>query len=284
MRCLAGGAPCQQTGGGVGGRRVCGRSGVCVWRGEGGAGAAAHRDMYTQSHDACGSLSKAQGGSGIASRRRCRHGVVEAGASDGGGSGEGMGIASDDSEDFGALALPEVRRGGATAPRAGAAAAAHAPCHGTSRRSARSGRLSASSSSCAATRVSPSLVEWRRPVWSRRSQCPMCGGHPASPCTSCLDDEHKNDVIPTPALCASPQDVTSLDPQVLSTLPTSVQLEILEKMRDAQNAGGWAPSQDGCSCVCVCGWVGGRGGDVGVGQGMMGGGIRAASVPETAPR
>ena len=34
-----------------------------------------------------------------------------------------------------------------------------------------------------------------------------------------------------------PADISSLDPAVLSTLPQSVQLDILEKMRDAQQAG-----------------------------------------------
>jgi hypothetical protein len=34
-----------------------------------------------------------------------------------------------------------------------------------------------------------------------------------------------------------PSDIRSLDPAVLSTLPQSVQLDILEKMRDAQQAG-----------------------------------------------
>jgi hypothetical protein len=34
-----------------------------------------------------------------------------------------------------------------------------------------------------------------------------------------------------------PADVSNLDPAVLSTLPQSVQLDILEKMRDAQQTG-----------------------------------------------
>ncbi len=52
---------------------------------------------------------------------------------------------------------------------------------------------------------------------------------------------------------ALPEDLSSIDPAVLSTLPTSLQLDILEKMRDAQIAGGWYA---GGVCreqgVCVC--------------------------------
>lgn len=40
------------------------------------------------------------------------------------------------------------------------------------------------------------------------------------------------------ALLALPEDLSSLDAEVLSTLPQSVQLEILDKMRDSQAAGG----------------------------------------------
>eukprot|EP00955_Chlamydomonas_euryale_P053707 355589-Chlamydomonas_euryale.AAC.2 len=39
------------------------------------------------------------------------------------------------------------------------------------------------------------------------------------------------------ALAMLPSDLTTLDAEVLSTLPQSLQLEILEKMRDAQFAG-----------------------------------------------
>lgn len=55
------------------------------------------------------------------------------------------------------------------------------------------------------------------------------------------DAEEEEDDDDTDALLASmmvlPEDLSSVDPAVLSTLPTSLQLDILEKMRDAQMAG-----------------------------------------------
>lgn len=38
-------------------------------------------------------------------------------------------------------------------------------------------------------------------------------------------------------LASLPDDPSSLDPEALSALPQSVQLEVFERIRDAQNAG-----------------------------------------------
>eukprot|EP00878_Enallax_costatus_P031248 GHUV01034152.1.p1 GENE.GHUV01034152.1~~GHUV01034152.1.p1 ORF type:complete len:485 (+),score=241.69 GHUV01034152.1:879-2333(+) len=57
--------------------------------------------------------------------------------------------------------------------------------------------------------------------------------------SSDVDDDDDDDGDAAAGLLL-PADISSLDPAVLSTLPQSVQLDILEKMRDAQQAGqGW---------------------------------------------
>ncbi|PNH12709.1 DNA repair protein UVH3 [Tetrabaena socialis] len=50
-------------------------------------------------------------------------------------------------------------------------------------------------------------------------------------------EEEDEDALES-TLLALPDDLTTIDPAVLSTLPTSMQLDILEKIRDAQMAGG----------------------------------------------
>lgn len=49
------------------------------------------------------------------------------------------------------------------------------------------------------------------------------------------DGDEDEDLISS--MMALPEDLSSIDPAVLSTLPTSLQLDILEKIRDAQMAG-----------------------------------------------
>lgn len=49
---------------------------------------------------------------------------------------------------------------------------------------------------------------------------------------------------------ALPADLSSLDPEVLSTLPQSVQLEVFERIRDAQMAG--ERGLGCCGAVCCC--------------------------------
>ncbi len=78
-----------------------------------------------------------------------------------------------------------------------------------------------------------------------------CGHQASCPCRSGAGERphraarpthlHTHPKPPRPPTCPCPsprpQDLTRLDPAVLSTLPTSLQLELLERMRDAQAAG-----------------------------------------------
>jgi hypothetical protein len=51
------------------------------------------------------------------------------------------------------------------------------------------------------------------------------------------EDDEDEDVVELSSALMLPGDISSLDAEVLSTLPQSVQLEVLEKMRDSQAAG-----------------------------------------------
>lgn len=67
----------------------------------------------------------------------------------------------------------------------------------------------------------------------------MAGAHLGGGAAGEEDEgEEEGDILSALAL---PEDLSSIDPAVLSTLPTSLQLDILEKMRDAQIAGGSLP-------------------------------------------